>query len=185
LIGVPLIILALSLAFWLLAGSTAISRVAARFAEFDTERSDIWQAAVFVLKEYWPVGFGMGGFEPAIIPAEQLDYLTFQIPNRAHNEYLEIGIEAGTFGYLIILIAAGILTRMAFSAWRLHASMRRHVIFSVGVLLLVALHSAVDYPLRSMAISCLAGVAVGMLARASARPERFPAASRDLMKGRA
>jgi VIT1/CCC1 family predicted Fe2+/Mn2+ transporter len=53
---------------------------------------------------------------------------------------------------------------MAYKSWRLQPARRAQVLFAMGVLFVISLHSFVDYPLRSMALACLAGVAGGMLA---------------------
>ena len=149
--------------FLALAGTTAVGRVALRFADIDTSRAEIWQDTWFALKQYWPVGFGMGGFEPAMLPAERLEVLDPSVPNRAHNDFLEIGLEAGILGYAVLAAAALLCLFLAWRAWRDAPAMRRQVVFGLGVLLIIGLHSFVDYPLRSMAIACLAGVATGTL----------------------
>jgi uncharacterized protein YycO len=68
-----------------------------------------------------------------------------------------------------MLVAAFIVcVALAVRAWRAAPGMRRQLIFGLGVLIIIALHSVVDYPLRSMALACLAGVAAGMLVKNSA-----------------
>ena len=164
--------LALFAAFVILSGSTAVSRVALRFADIDRSRAEVWQDTWFALKQYWPVGFGMGGFQPAMLPAERLEVLDPSMPNRAHNDFLEIGLEAGLLGYAMLAAAALLCLALAWRAWRQVPAMRRQVVFGLGVLLVLALHSMVDYPLRSMAIACLAGVAAGTLVRSRVSAER-------------
>jgi O-antigen ligase len=151
-------------AFLGLSQNTAIERVAERFSDLGSERAEIWQDSWFALKQYWPAGFGMGGFEPAMFPAERLEFLGPAVPNRAHNDCLEIGIEAGLLGYAMVAAAAAAVLAMAARAWR-DPAMRSQIVFGLSVLLLIALHSVVDYPLRSMAVACLSGVAGGLLVR--------------------
>jgi hypothetical protein len=43
-----------------------------------------------------------GGFEPAMLAAERLEYLEAVVLNRANNDWLEIGIEAGLLGYAMV-----------------------------------------------------------------------------------
>jgi len=162
---VVVLVAGLSLAFLILSDVSAVSRVTARFADMDSPRSEIWKDTWFALKQYWPVGFGLGGFEPAMLPAERLEVLVPAIPNRAHNDFLEIGLEAGFLGYAIVLAAGAVSIGLAWRSWRAAAEMRPQVIFGLGVLLVLALHSIVDYPLRSMALACLSGVAAGVLVR--------------------
>lgn len=151
---------------------TAITRVVERFADGGGARLDIWKDARFALGQYWPVGFGMGGFEPAMFPAERLEFLAATLPNRAHNDFLEIGIEAGILGYIMVASAIILCIAMAWRAWREVPAMRRQVVFAITALLLIALHSIVDYPLRSMAVASLAGIAGGLLARRVPSPAR-------------
>jgi O-antigen ligase len=151
-------------AFAALSQNTAIERVAERFSDLGNERGEVWEDSWFALKQYWPVGFGIGGFEPAMLPAERLEYLDPLAPNRAHNDYLEIGIEAGILGYAMVVAAAMAVLAVAARAWR-ERRMRGQIVFGLTVLLLIAFHSVVDYPLRSMAVACLSGVAGGLLVR--------------------
>jgi O-antigen ligase len=87
------------------------------------------------------------------------------VPNRAHNDYLEIGLEAGLLGYLAVVASTIVIVAMFWRSWRAVQAMHSQLVFGAAVLLLIALHSVVDYPLRSMAIACLVGLASGMLAR--------------------
>lgn len=144
---------------------TALGRVVGRFSETPDDRPHVWQDVWFALKQYWPFGFGIGGFQPAMIPAERLEFLDASVPNRAHNDFLELGLEAGLAGYALLAAAALVCLTMAWKSWRDRPATRTQVVFVAGVLIVITLHSFVDYPLRSMALACLAGVAGGMLAR--------------------
>jgi O-antigen ligase len=64
----------------------------------------------------------------------------------------------------MVVAAALVCLALAYRSWRRQPDLRGQVLFAVGVLIIIALHSLVDYPLRSMALACLAGVAGGMLA---------------------
>ena len=88
------------------------------------------------------------------------------MPNRAHNDFLELALEAGLPGLLLLTALGGALV------WRMVRRLRdagavegprAQVWFAAGVLVLLATHSLVDYPLRSMALATLAGVASGMI----------------------
>ncbi len=60
---------------------------------------------------------------------------------------------------------------MALRAWRKRPEDRPQVLFGLAALLVIGIHSLVDYPLRSMALACFAALAAGMLAT----PPRAPA----------
>ena len=80
-----------------------------------------------------------------MFPAERLEYLNDRVPNRAHNDFLEIGIEAGMLGYAMVVAAVIAVLALALRAWR-EPRMRGQIVFGLSVLLLIALHSVVDYP---------------------------------------
>jgi len=161
----------LGLVFALLARFTALGQVSARFAEKES-RTEIWKDAWFALKQYWPTGFGMGGFEPAILPAERLEVLGPQIPNRAHNDYLEIGLEAGVLGVAMVVMAAVVCLSMLWRSWRRAPAQRQQVIFGTGALLVIALHSVVDYP----------GVGEAELSRSAPAARRVTAGGRSFRR---
>jgi O-antigen ligase len=146
------------------AGSIPVGRALARFGETGDPRIDLWQDTMFAISQYWPAGVGMGGFGPTILAAERLEFVNRTFPNRAHNDYLEIGLESGLFGYLAVSAAGALVIAMAIRSWRALPAMRRQILFGLGALMIVGLHSAVDYPLRSMALASLAGIAAGMVA---------------------
>jgi O-antigen ligase len=145
-------------------GSIPVGRALARFGETGDPRIDLWQDTMFAISQYWPAGVGMGGFGPTILAAERLEFVNRTFPNRAHNDYLEIGLESGLFGYLAVVAAGALVIAMAIRSWRALPAMRRQILFGLGALMIVGLHSAVDYPLRSMALASLAGIAAGMVA---------------------
>ena len=144
--------------------SGRIASVSSRFADFDDPRPDLWQDTLTAIGVNWPAGSGLGTFVPAFLPHERFEVLDASMPNRAHNDFLEFTLETGAFGPILLLVLALILGRMALSGWRSGTRARIEVILAVSILLVMMLHSIVDYPLRNMAGACLAGVAAGLLA---------------------
>ena len=75
-----------------------------------------------------------------------------------------------------LAVVIALLLAMAFLAWRRRPQDRAQVLFGVAMLLVIGLHSLVDYPLRSMALACLAALGAAMFARPPApAAERHPA----------
>jgi O-antigen ligase len=142
-----------AIAYLAYAGHTAVGRVAERFADAPGGRLHIWQDTWFALGQYWPVGFGMGGFEPAMLPAERLEFLDAAIPNRAHNDFLELGLEAGVMGYIMLAAAVLVCFTMAYKSWRYQPARKAQVLFAMGVLFVISLHSFVDYPARRIVVA--------------------------------
>ena len=99
------------------------------------------------------------------VAAERLEVVDSSYPNRAHNEFLELALEAGVPGLAVL---AGLV---GFLAWRCVVRLRSpaspqdrgQLTFAAVTLVTLGLHSIVDYPLRSMALATFAGVATGFI----------------------
>lgn len=166
----------------LIAGTGAVVAVAApgrvgevleRFDDADTDaRAYIWEDAAYSADRFWPLGSGTGTFDDVFHLDESLENLTPRRAGRAHNDYLEVAIEAGIPG--LTLVAAWILL-LAWLAWRARRSSDRWVAWSgAAALLAIALQSITDYPLRNLSLLGFAGFALLILVRfgTSAREDR-------------
>ena len=132
----------------------------------DGRLTDLWPDVIYAAKQSWPVGTGMGSFVPVFESVEQLEVVDETHPNRAHSDNLEIIMEAGIAGIALAL------TTLAAFAWRCRAIMVRETGlprvlagFALGTGVILATHSLVDYPLRSITLSVAAAVAASMLFR--------------------
>lgn len=148
----------------LLQDNTMLQRSAERFDATSDPRGELWQDTLFAIDAAWPAGVGVGGFQPAMLSAERLEVLDGTRPNRAHNDYLERVLEGGLPAVLIGGAAIIVLLVLATGALRRRPADRGQVLCGCAVLLIIALHSFVDYPLRSMALACMFGVGTGLLA---------------------
>lgn len=139
-----------------------------RFNSLQDARPNLWEDTRYAIGTSWPAGTGMGTFVPVIISAEQLEFVDASRPNRAHNDYLEFTLEAGILGLIVVLM---LTIGLMFRTWNVlrdpqtQLEQRRLALFALTVLVILALHSIVDYPLRSMSLATLCALAVGMLAR--------------------
>lgn len=148
----------------LLQTNAVATRVADRFAFGNEFRPQLWRDALFAAREYLPWGAGMGAFVPVFLAIERLEVVDPSMPNRAHNEILELLVEGGVFGMALLAVIVGLLVRRALAAWRQPpVGSSAQVYFAVAVFCVFALHSQVDYPLRSMSLACIAAVAAGLL----------------------
>jgi O-antigen ligase len=159
--------------FLTFAGGSALGRIGQRFAVLENNRADVWELAIRAWHAHWPVGIGRGGYIDAVLPLEPLESVGINWPNRAHGEYIEMGIEAGLAAY--VALAAGLISIAALSvrAWRAETSReaRIQLVFAAAVLVLLGIHSSFDYPLRSLSLACFAGAICGLL---TAAPRREP-----------
>ncbi|MEP3421286.1 MAG: O-antigen ligase family protein [Erythrobacter sp.] len=147
----------------LIAAPGRIGDVAERFERTEDARSYIWEDAAYSADRYWPVGSGMGTFDDVFQVDESLENMTLRRAGRAHNDYLEVAIEAGVPGLLLI---AGWLILLIWLSWRARNSHDRWIAWSgATILFAIALQSVTDYPLRNMAILTFASFALLILVR--------------------
>ena len=170
-----------ALAMWI-GGSETGARILSRYDFSHELRFQLWADAVFAARTYFPWGAGLGTFVPVFLAAEPLESVHGTLPNRAHNDFLELLIEAGVVGYAVL---AAILVIIGLAAVR---GLRRqdgipatHACFSLATLSIVAMHSLVDYPLRSISLACLGATAAGMLLPL---PTRATRTAHGTMEGR-
>ncbi|MEO6386802.1 MAG: O-antigen ligase family protein [Croceibacterium sp.] len=157
-LGVGLLIMA-----GLMAGNSVLAGVAGRFSLTHDFRIELWTDAWFAMARAWPFGIGMGGVQSALIAAERLEILDALLPNRVHNDYLELTLEAGVVGLVFLAAIATLLVRLAWRTWRDRPEDRHMTACGLTILAIAAAHSFVDYPLRSMALACLIGTGAGLL----------------------
>ena len=129
-----------------------------RFGNGNEAREYIWDDALYSAQKYWPAGAGMGTFDEVFQADESLENLSGRTAGRAHNDYLEIVIEAGLLG--ITIIAAWLLL-IGWAVFRNQPSRRPWSAWSGGLIVaVIACQSAVDYPLRSQALLAVAAYAL-------------------------
>lgn len=137
--------------------------VLSRFNVTSDARVPLWEDSWIAAMAYWPVGGGVGGFSQLILPFEALAHVDPTVPNRAHNDYLEWLIEAGLPGLIVLALAIAVLVALIIRSCRCASIPAGHRLFAIGSLAIIAAHSIVDYPLRSMSLACLLAVAVGAI----------------------
>lgn len=147
-----------------------VSETLERFETKDDPRRFIWDDATYAAGRYWPVGAGMGTFDEIFQVDESLENMTMRRAGRAHNDYIELAIEAGIPG---LAIAALWLVLLGWLSWRVRRSPQRWAAWAgSGFLLAIALQSITDYPLRNQTILAFAGYALLLLARTAAEDAR-------------
>jgi len=121
-----------------------------------------WEAA----KPFGGRGAGLGTFMDGY---GQLGEVTADLPlfiNHAHNDYVELWFEAGLPGMLLVAVALGVVVYALLQVLRRRAGedANHGMLLGSGLpLLLLALHSFVDYPLRTAAVASMAAVLAAVL----------------------
>ncbi|MEE4154622.1 MAG: O-antigen ligase family protein [Erythrobacter sp.] len=168
--GAALALAALVLIGLILAAPGRIAQTVDRFDNLaDDARAYIWEDAGYAVSRYWPVGAGMGTFDEVFQLDEALENITERRAGRAHNDYLEVAIEAGIAG---LAVAAAWLLLIAWFAWRARSARLRWLAWGAGAFLLAAaLQSITDYPFRNQTNLAIGALCVLILARLAARSE--------------
>ena len=123
-----------------------------------------WQAA----REFMPLGSGVGSFEKVYRLYEDPAAVDPTFVNHAHNDYLEIVLETGLPGIILLLL---FLAWWAWAAWRRWCEphgdpfARAATIASAAILA----HSLVDFPLRTSAMAGVFAVAIALIAQSRLR----------------
>lgn len=173
------LVLVAAVAAVVVATSSAFEALFSRFgAVADDLRWEFLQETFPLLDIYWRTGSGIGSFAELYAVHERLAVLRpFQV-NQLHNDYVQLLLEAGVGGIAaLLLFAAGCLNR-GWRLWRLRsAEARRALLFGSAIVLIFALHSLVDYPLRRAATLPMLAIGVSLLLRVP-HVDRLPGRAR-------
>lgn len=121
-------------------------------------RAQFWLTAVDLFWKYFPMGSGSGSFVEAFLIAEPDSQLDSTYLNRAHNDWLEIAVTFGLPGVLLLVSASVSLLKKGYFAWfRADPSRRSTMVARMASLdmLILAIASAFDYPLRTPTMMCV------------------------------
>lgn len=128
-------------------------------------RHEILATSLRATADFLPLGSGIGTFERVYALYEdhgRLDPTT--TVNHAHDDYVELALEAGAPGVLLMALFLLWWARAALSTWTTGDSgpfARAAAIASAAILV----HSIVDFPLRTSAISTCFAMCIALLVR--------------------
>lgn len=137
-------------------------------------RSHAMPTVFAAIQAYFPMGSGLGGFDQAFRIHEPFTFLNLKYFNHAHNEFLEIALDAGIPGIALLLAGLSWWGWASVRAWRSGTDMI-HALPKLGsaIILLIIIASIVDYPARTpmiMAMAVIAGIWLHGGTRKSAGP---------------
>ncbi|QYJ06373.1 O-antigen ligase family protein [Qipengyuania flava] len=161
----PVVVLGLALVGGILAAVASSDRVGAtisRFENLEDQRPNIWEDSKLAIEDLWPMGSGMGSFDEVFQTYESLETLLPGFARRAHNDYLELGVEAGILGWLLLLAWT---VYLVLQYWKRRSGPDAPIVLAASMgLLIFALQSLVDYPLRNEIHLSLAALLIAVLA---------------------
>jgi len=129
----------------------------------------IFDPLVDAILHFMPVGSGIGTFDPVFRGFEKPEILAPTYWNHAHNDWAEVAMTGGAPALFLILIAIIWLVRhySKLLANRLTRTNSELYSFIGGsVLVLTAVSSAVEYPLRVPIMTCVFAMAVALISKA-------------------
>ena len=143
-------------------------------------RATILATSDEALRDYLPFGTGLGTFRSVYQHYERPEQVTETYVVHAHNDYVELALEMGVGGIIVMLLFLGWWVAATWRVWRTAEAgpyARAATIASAAVLV----HSLVDFPLRTAAISSCFAMYLALIS--DRRPARVPDAS-DLRPAR-
>jgi O-antigen ligase len=123
--------------------------------------------------DYLPVGSGLGSFPEIYRAYEPHQSVTRYYMNHVHGDYIELALETGVPGLTLIFLFLLWWLRRTIATWRAKEPDYFARAATIGSAAILA-HSAVDYPLRSAAISAVLAMCCALISepRAKARRKR-------------
>ncbi len=182
LLGGPVFLLSLAIPAWrrpgvrkvlalvaivALAAAIALGAAQGKFAAASQEssiqtRSAIWTTSLAAIEDDRLTGSGLGTFERVERRFEDPDTVDSTYINHAHNDYLEIALELGLPGLILVALFLAWWARRTAAAWRpAEGNVYGRAASIASAALLV--HSLVDFPLRTAANAAVFAMCLGLL----------------------
>ena len=140
-------------------GSSRIGQEASGSVE---SRQEILKTTGRAIRDTMPFGSGLGSFVKVYPLYESADHVTPEYVVHAHNDYAELALELGLAGVLLIGVFLAWWTAAARAGWRTGGGgpYARAASIASAVILV---HSVVDFPLRTAAISATFAMCLALL----------------------
>ena len=125
------------------------------------------------IADYMPLGSGLGSFVRVYRLYESPDAVTSEYVIHAHNDYVELALELGIPGVLLIAAFLAWWIAAVWAVWRNDQGgpFARAASIASGAILV---HSLVDFPLRTAAISTCFAMCLALMADRRQPPARVP-----------
>jgi O-antigen ligase len=134
-----------------------------------TSRKVMAETTIVAIKDSFPAGTGLGSMPFVYRTYEDPTAIGEELVNHTHNDYLEILMELGLPGLLLIGFFLLWWGWRSILVWRSNAEGSDLGRAGSIIILVVLLHSIVDYPIRTSAIAVLFAAACALMIPASSR----------------
>lgn len=126
-----------------------------------------------MIRDYFPVGAGLGSFDPIFRIHEPFALLKPTYFNHAHNDFLEVVLDAGLPGALLLFAGIVWWAHASVRAWRNPVgTMEMRPRIGSAMLLLIVGASLFDYPARTPMVMVLMVIAAAWLSEGTHRRSR-------------
>jgi O-antigen ligase len=121
-------------------------------------------------EDFLPFGSGLGSFRQVYKLYENEAGVERVVVNHAHNDYLELALETGIPGAVIVLLFLWWWASTVRRVWRFsdYSALARAATIASAALLV---HSLVDYPLRTEALAAVFGMCLALMTMPKPKPQ--------------
>ncbi|MGN6056969.1 MAG: O-antigen ligase family protein [Sphingomicrobium sp.] len=160
---------ALATAVLVVGAVAALATTSARTGQFGSDvqssaqsREEMLSTTVRAMHDFLPWGSGVGSFVDVYHLYEDPSQVNGTYVIHAHNDYAEVALETGVPGILLMIAFLAWWGRATWRSWRYvdAGTYARAASIASGAILL---HSIVDFPLRTAAISGVFAMCLGLL----------------------
>jgi O-antigen ligase len=149
----------------------SLYRIMDRFADdpLTDARLPVARTTLQASKAFMPFGSGIGSFIPVYgIYQKPVDLLTNAYMNHAHNDFLELSLETGAAGALLVGVFMVWFVLRSIANWRRAPSGANAIDRSLAraatmIIALLLVHSLLDYPLRTVAMMAVLAFSCSLL----------------------
>jgi O-antigen ligase len=142
-------------------------------------RHQIWLNSWHAIRDFFPLGTGLGTFVQTYSLYENPFAVTDRFINHAHNDYIELLLELGLPGLLLVFAFLAWWARKAWQIWSA-TPLQPYPAAAVIATATVLVHETVDYPLRTAAMSAVFAASLVLMAGPTPRSR---AAEREVVFG--
>lgn len=163
-LALPVALLGLAGGVAVLATNPVTAALGADASASVSSRTAAWAVTTHAIGDSFPAGTGLGSFEQVYRHYEDPLAVTPEYVNHAHNDYLEIVLELGAAGLLLVAFFLAWWVVAAVRIWQspMSTPLTRAATIATAVILA---HSVVDFPLRTAAISVIFAASLGIMAQ--------------------